>query len=220
MDGCLVSVLLSCGGHLCAQVEEGPPPARAAGLFSGRPYRPTTDAALLRNRLPSRMYRLTMTVERCPGLPHDVAFLGAGAGRGRGEPGPQAVAGIGRRVFADGRHVVLDRDRDALAGEPLGTDVAVTIDGSEDRAAGDPRRREPGRERPHRARLGVLPVGDGHLAAGTLLVGLGARQRDDDALGNELDVLAVDADELAASEGAGEAQEQQGAVAGALGPVG
>ena len=78
------------------------------------------------------------------------------------------------------------------------------------------RRLQPGRQGADWAGVRVAAERDADLAAGALLVGLGARQRDDHALGDELDVLDVDADQLGAPEGAGEAHQQESAIALAL----
>ena len=54
---------------------------------------------------------------------------------------------------------------------------------------------------------------DANLASGAFLVGLGASVEDDHALRDELDVLDIDTDQFGATEGASEADEQQGAIA-------
>jgi hypothetical protein len=60
-------------------------------------------------------------------------------------------------------------------------------------------------QRPHRAPVGLLGVGDCDLRASLLLVGFGAADRDEQAAGGvEVEILDVERDELGAPERGGE----------------
>src|SRR5207248_19437 len=79
----------------------------------------------------------------------------------------------------------------------------------------DPGQVEPGPEVAYRARGGVGAVWDADRPADAFLVRLGAPQRDDEAFVAFLEVGHVESDELAAAQGAGEPDEEEGGVPGA-----
>ena len=112
---------------------------------------------------------------------------------------------IFRAAFDDQRH--------GLIGEALRFEVAVAIDGSEDWPTLDAALRKPVAQRAHRAGQRVRAERQANLAALGFLVGLRAAQLDDQAVGGEADIGDVERDELAAAEGAGEADQQQRPIA-------
>lgn len=104
--------------------------------------------------------------------------------------------------------------------EAGGGDVAVAVDGPEDRSPCDRGEVEPAPQGGDRAGLGVGAVGEGDLSAFAFLVGLGAAQGDPDAFVSCLEVADVEGDQFGAAERPGEADEEQGLVTAADRAVG
>ena len=142
----------------------------------------------------------------------DLGGVVAVAGGLGGVSGAQRVAGELAWVKAGGAGAFLDDQSDALGGKRA-RDRAGAGDATEDRAGGDLGGVDPGAQRADRAGPGRLGVDEQQLVAAGLLVGLGARDPDPQAVGGGGEVLDRQGDELGAAEPDGEAQQQQRAVA-------
>jgi hypothetical protein len=121
------------------------------------------------------------------------------------------VAGVPSRIQAGRARRALHRSGDAPIAEPLGQQPAVTVEGDERgrRGAAADAQRQPGAQRPDRARRGARAEGDAFQRALARPVGLAPPNRDDRAVGGPLHVADVEGDELAPTDGAGDAHEQQ-----------
>jgi hypothetical protein len=130
---------------------------------------------------------------------------------GRRQPRPQAVAGVPSRIQAGRGRRALHRSGDAPIAEPLGQQPTMTVgaDAQGRRRAAADAQRQPGAPRPDRARLGARAEGDALQRALARPVGRAPPDRDDQAVGGLLHVADVEGDELAPTEGASEAHEQQ-----------
>ena len=146
------------------------------------------------------------------GLVHDGAFGGAAeCGRGR-ETGAQAVAGMPAGIVARGQPA-FDDAGDRFVGKAPAAGVAVAVDGNEHRAVVAAGGIAPGAEHAHRARGGFAAVGDADLPSLPVRIGLRAPDGDREPFLAELDIRPVEGDQFGAPEGAGEAGEQQRAIA-------
>jgi hypothetical protein len=127
----------------------------------------------------------------------------------RRQPLERADREAGRRGPA------LEDVADRLRGQCPALDRAPAVDLAEDRAEAAVAGLLPGLERAHRAGLGAAAAGDadgGPLPRG---VALAAGDQQAQALGGEADVFALDGDQPAPPQRPGEAEQQEGAVAGA-----
>jgi hypothetical protein len=118
----------------------------------------------------------------------------------------------GRRVEPDTNSMRLHDLGDAAIGEPRIPQSLALGDWPEHRSGGDSRGSDPGLERRHWAC--DRPARQGDHSAMAFLIGFAAADRDAEPLGHLLDVLDIQGDQLGATEGAGEADQQQRAVLG------
>ena len=179
----------------------------------GGRHRPTAAGGVVAEELAVADVLAHHPLAAVPGLGHDAPLAGPGHGGGRGQSGAQAVAGVARRVEPGRRGRALDHQGHGLVGQAPGLQLLVPVDAAEQGAGGEAGGVEPLLHRPHRAGGGVGAVGHAELAPRPLLVGLAAAQRDDQPGAARLQVGDVEPHELAAPEGAGEAQQQERAVA-------
>ena len=129
------------------------------------------------------------------------------------EARPQRVAGEQRGIEADVLGMRLDDIGDRLRGQPRADLAALP-----DRAKHWPRR-DAGGVPPRLQRLDRArdrAAHDGDRRAFAFLVGLAEFDSDFEARLAFLDILAIERHELRSAEGAGKAEQQQGAVANAL----
>jgi hypothetical protein len=107
-----------------------------------------------------------------------------------------------------------------LGGEAAGGELPVPVDGAEHRAVVGAQRRQPGLQGAHRAGSRCRPIRNPHAPSLPFLVGLGAADVYDQARGIERQVGHVQAHQLGAAEGAGEANQQQSPVPHVQDPAG
>ena len=148
-----------------------------------------------------------------PGLGHDRPLRRTGCCGGGGEAGTQRVTGISVWIETGASGCALDDACHGTVGEPVAADAVMSVDGSEQRPAGDATGRAPRLIGAHRTGAGVLAPGDAELATVALLIGLAATDLDPQSLSNLLDVVDVEGHQLAAPEAAGETEEEHGAIA-------
>ena len=116
-----------------------------------------------------------------PGLCHDLVVRYPLPRRLRHKPRPQAVTGIRIGVQPDRCHCLLHHSRCALAGKAARTDIAMSINGTEEGPTLDARRfdhSDPRQVRPHRAGRLIYSLGDTDGPSLPFLIRLGATQRD------------------------------------------
>ena len=85
----------------------------------------------------------------------------------------------------------------------------MAVDGAEDRPRLDPRLFEPAAQGFDCTGLRIFSAGNGNLAAGSFLVGLGDGKFDDHSFRGELQVGYLDARQLGAAEGARETDQRE-----------
>ena len=198
-------------------------PACSVGTTGPAAPSAVSEAEVPRRRVPERLRLRDVAPDRLhadvTGRSHDRPLRCAVVRRGRAHAPAQAVPRVVGAGVAEAADVLLHDPGDRLGPQAGVEDVAVAVHRAQERPAGDARRVEPAPHRPDRARRLVLPVGDLDVAPGALLVDLGAAKVDEEPVGVVLEVLDVEADELAASEPAGVAEEQETAVAPIDGPL-
>jgi hypothetical protein len=141
-------------------------------------------------------------------LPHRLIVPRTGA---VGEP----VPGARRLSLRDGRDRLLDGERHPLVSEATWEHAPGFGERAEDRPGVDPRQLKPVAERPHGAVLQVPSEWEVLEAAGALPVRLGGTHNDPHPVSLPPEVRDVERDELRAAERAGEADENQRAIADA-----
>lgn len=152
------------------------------------------------------MYRRATGMALPPPLAHDGNFGGIRSG-GRGcEAAAEGVCAVEGGIEPAARAELFYSFRNDPRGEASAADPSCAIDPPEDGTflkVGDC---EPMAQALHRTGRRISSGEDGHFFEIAFLIRFGATEPEDEAVGFEAEVGEVQADELAASEGAGEAE--------------
>ncbi|MFA5053083.1 MAG: hypothetical protein WC565_03425 [Parcubacteria group bacterium] len=146
-----------------------------------------------------------------PGLPHSICLRFPGEDGRCGESGSEAVPGEPGRVQTDSLRGSLHGPRHGSIAH-ASRQVLAAIDARKHGSITRASRVEPGPEREDRAHGLVYRVWDRLLKPLAFLIGLSATHRDDDALGDEVEIGMVKRGEFGAAKRAAEAEQQQRAV--------
>ncbi len=159
--------------------------------------------------LPERIERAV------PGLPHDVKLPRAVQIRLSAEACPQAVPGVDLGIETGGLRGPLHDSPNRILVQTAGVDVAMPVDVAEQRSACDLRGSYPVPPGAHRAGLRRRAVRNRSFPSLALRIGLRAQDPDEQAFLGLLDMFHLDRRQLRPPESAGEADQQQGAIANA-----
>jgi hypothetical protein len=149
-------------------------------------------------------------------VPHDVALVDAGLGKGGDAAGAQAVRGDAgeRRASVTGfPGPFLENQAQAFRGQRMASDRVASGDAPEYPAVLHSGRGEPGAQGGYRTMGSKRVDRDMHEGALAVLVGFGVGQEHAHPVRAEGEVGDPDADQLRATESAGEAEQEERAVA-------
>ena len=125
----------------------------------------------------------------------------------RGMPGSEGMPSVLGRVQAGALRQFLHNARHIDTGQPARLQLAVTIDGAEQRSAGNCGLFYPRLHGSDRASLGIRAVGNPDFSARAVLIGFRAAQRHHQAILAEIAILKIEFHQFRAAEGPSESQQ-------------